>query len=297
MVVYYFIYWNLCLVQYAIGDPRSDEDDDDYPIHRSHSELNLVSPDMGYGADNYCQIDHIYDPRVAQPNEESMDPAYDSALSSENFETHGSLEYETRKEADVQNDDVQFGSSPLHVMDGVDVEAVDYENNGLIWLPPEPEDEEDEREAVVSDDEDDPGEDATGEWGYLRSSSFVVGELRNRDRSNEEHRKAMTRVVDVHFRTLISQLLLAENLPAPDHESWLDIITKLSWEAATLLKPDTSRSGGMDPGGYVKVKCIACGNRSQRYFILFSISVHIGSTLLFNLSILDNVILKILFAL
>lgn len=225
---------------------------------------------MGYDTNNYCQIDHIYEAHEAQPNEESTDPTYNSALVSENFETPGSMDYGTRKE-DVQNAWVQSGSSPVSVMDGVDVEAVDYENNGLIWLPPEPEDEEDEREVSVSDDDDDPGEDATGEWGYLRSSSFVVGELRNRDRSNEEHRKAMTRVVDGHFRTLISQLLQAENLPAPGHDSWLDIITKLSWEAATLLKPDTSRGGGMDPGGYVKVKCIACGNRSERYFICFSV--------------------------
>lgn len=224
---------------------------------------------MGYGTNNFSQIDHVYDPCVAQPDEESPQPAYDSALSSENFETLGSLDYVTRKEADVQNNDVQFDSSSIHVMDGADVETVDYENNGLIWLPPEPEDEEDERESLVSDDEDDPGEDGTGEWGYLRSSSFVVGELRNRDRPNEEHRKAMTKVVEGHFRTLISQLLLAENLSAPDHESWLDIITKLSWEAATLLKPDTSRGGGMDPGGYVKVKCIGCGNRSQRFIIIF----------------------------
>ncbi|XP_057767930.1 LOW QUALITY PROTEIN: 1-phosphatidylinositol-3-phosphate 5-kinase FAB1B-like [Salvia miltiorrhiza] len=247
---------------------RSDDEDDDYPIHRSHSEINIVSPDMGYGTNNYSQIDHIYGPREAEPNEESTHATYNSSLVPENFETQGSLDYETRKEADIQTNDVQFGSAPLHVMDEADVEAVDYENNGLMWLPPEPEDEEDEREVFVSDDDDDdPCEDATGEWGYLRSSSFIVGELRNRDRSNEEHRRAMKRVVDGHFTALISQLLQAENFPASDHESWLDIITQLSWEAATLLKPDTSRGGGMDPGGYVKVKCIACGNRSESMVI------------------------------
>jgi 1-phosphatidylinositol-3-phosphate 5-kinase len=49
-----------------------------------------------------------------------------------------------------------------------------------------------------------------------------------------------------------------------DKESWLEIITSLSWEAATLLKPDTSKGGGMDPGGYVKVKCIASGRHCER---------------------------------
>lgn len=265
------VYWNSCFVRYAIGDPRSDDEDDDYPIHEPHSEINIVRPDMGYGTNSYCQIDHIYGPCEAESNEESTHPDYNSALVPENLETQGSLDYKTRTEADTQNNDVQFELAPPHAMDDADVEAVDYENNGLIWLPPEPEDEEDEREVFVSDDDDDdPGEDATGEWGYLRSSSFVVGELRNRDRSNEEHRRAMKRVVDGHFTALISQLLQAENFPASDYESWLDIITHLCWEAATLLKPDTSRGGGMDPGGYVKVKCIACGNRNERYFIYFS---------------------------
>jgi 1-phosphatidylinositol-3-phosphate 5-kinase len=49
-----------------------------------------------------------------------------------------------------------------------------------------------------------------------------------------------------------------------DKESWLEIITSLSWEAATLLKPDMSKGGGMDPGGYVKVKCIASGRCCER---------------------------------
>ena len=143
---------------------------------------------------------------------------------------------------------------------------MDFENNGLLWLPPEPEDEEDERETGLFDDDDDG--DAVGEWGYLRSSSsFGSGESRNRDRSGEEHKKAMKNVVDGHFRALVAQLLQVENLPVGDEddkESWLEIITSLSWEAATLLKPDMSKGGGMDPGGYVKVKCVASGCRSER---------------------------------
>ncbi|KAK6147551.1 hypothetical protein DH2020_018463 [Rehmannia glutinosa] len=137
------------------------------------------------------------------------------------FEAQG-LDGVTRPEedTDLQDNHVQSGSSPLNGLNGADVEAVDYENNGLIWLPPEPEDEEDDRGALISDgDDDDAGDDATGEWGYLRSSSFLVGECRSRDKSNEEHRKAMKRVVEAHFRALITQLLQAENLPATEHES------------------------------------------------------------------------------
>lgn len=158
-------------------------------------------------------------------------------------------------------------SSTLYPVDDVDTEPVDFENNGLLWLPPEPEDEEDEREAMLFDDDDDDGN-VTGEWGYLRtSSSFGSGEFCNRDRSGEEHKNAMKNVVDGHFRALVAQLLQVENLPVGDEndkESWLEIITSLSWEAATLLKPDMSKGGGMDPGGYVKVKCIASGRRRER---------------------------------
>lgn len=78
----------------------------------------------------------------------------------------------------------------------------------------------------------------------------------------------MNKAVDEHFRALITQLLHLGNLPVPEdsnEESWLNIITALSWEAARLLKPDMSMGGGMDPGGYVKVKCIASGVLSERY--------------------------------
>ncbi|KAA8541583.1 hypothetical protein F0562_022735 [Nyssa sinensis] len=76
----------------------------------------------------------------------------------------------------------------------------------------------------------------------------------------------MKTVVDGHFRALVAQLLQVDNLlmgEEDDKESWLEIITFLSWEAATLLKPDMSKGGGMDPGGYVKVKCIASGRRCE----------------------------------
>ncbi|KAJ0523447.1 putative 1-phosphatidylinositol-3-phosphate 5-kinase chromatin regulator PHD family [Helianthus annuus] len=182
-----------------------------------------------------------------------------------------SQQLEKKEDANDVSDECE-GSSAMYANDVVqDVpEPVDFENNGVLWLPPEPEDEEDEREALLFDDDDDgdDGDDAAGEWGYLRSSSnFGSGECRHRDRSNEEHKKAMKTVVDGHFRALVSQLLQVDNLvdneEEYDKDSWLEIITSLSWEAASLLKPDTSKGGGMDPGGYVKIKCLASGSRSD----------------------------------
>lgn len=146
---------------------------------------------------------------------------------------------------------------------GNDVELVDYENNIPFWLPPEPEDEED-REALLFDNDDDSGSDcATG------SSSLGGGEYQTRDRSHDKHKKAMKKVDDEHFRNLITQLLQGENVPVTKdgEESWVNIITSLSWEAVTLFNPDTSMVRGMDPGEYVKVKYLASGCRSERYFV------------------------------
>lgn len=180
-----------------------------------------------------------------------------------NFDT--SVDEIKKFEEENEQENADEGEAPAYDVDGTDAEPVDFENNWLLWLPPEPADGEDEREAALFDDDDD-DEGATGEWGYLRSNSFGTGE-RSRDKSVEEHRRAMKNVVEGHFRALVSQLLQVENLPVRDddgRENWLDIITSLSWEAATLLKPDTSKGGGMDPGGYVKVKCIASGRPSER---------------------------------
>uniref|UniRef100_A0A453HZQ9 PIPK domain-containing protein n=1 Tax=Aegilops tauschii subsp. strangulata TaxID=200361 RepID=A0A453HZQ9_AEGTS len=61
------------------------------------------------------------------------------------------------------------------------------------------------------------------------------------------------------------ELLQVENitLEEGDDMGWLEIVTSVSWEAANFLRPDTSQGGGMDPGGYVKVKCLASGHRSE----------------------------------
>lgn len=77
----------------------------------------------------------------------------------------------------------------------------------------------------------------------------------------------MRTVLDGHFRALVVQLLKGADVSVGEenyNESWLEIVSSLSWQAATFVKPDTSKGGGMDPGGYVKVKCIASGCGSDR---------------------------------
>ncbi|CAL1390131.1 unnamed protein product [Linum trigynum] len=247
---------------YCMNSLGSDDDDDDcYGIYRS----GLQARHFSY-VDEYCGSTSI-DDFEAHHGGDIVDNQLSSCLSlTEDFNTKGADGINNIVEpSEPYGDECETTS---YATKNTDNEPFDFENNGLLWLPPEPEDEEDDRETLFFNDNDDEEDDGTtGDWGYLRpSNSFGSGELRGREKSSEENRKAMKYVVEGHFRALVSQLLQVENLPIgedDDKEGWLHIITTLSWEVASHLKPDTSNGGGMDPGGYVKVKCLACGRRSE----------------------------------
>ncbi|KAG4940042.1 hypothetical protein JHK87_043913 [Glycine soja] len=252
--------------QYGFSINRSDDDEDEYGVYRSDSDMRHYPQVNNYY--ERAELDGIGNIDGSQKVDHDGESINAKLPSNYSFDTQG-LE-EAPVIAKIEDEpyicDENEAPSSLYVSEDVDAEPVDFENNGLLWLPPEPEDEEDEQEAILFDDDDDHDGNATGEWGYLRSSSsFGSGEYRHRDRSSEEHKTVMKNVVDGHFRALVSQLLQVENLPVEDNDknSWLEIVTSLSWEAATLLKPDMSKGGGMDPAGYVKVKCITCGSRIE----------------------------------
>lgn len=277
---FYYTFRSLLVVndRFLLCGIRSVYDDAEYGIYRVDSETgDFPSVNDYYSQAEFDEMANGDGSHKVHVDDQNIDTkSLSGSQSHHNFESRAldaipQLE-KTADENDI-GDDCE-ASSTLYPVDDVDTEPVDFENNGLLWLPPEPEDEEDEREAMLFDDDDDNGN-VTGEWGYLRtSSSFGSGEFCNRDRSSEEHKKVVKNVVDGHFRALVAQLLQVENLPVgeeDDKESWLEIITSLSWEAATLLKPDMSKGGGMDPGGYVKVKCIASGRRCDRYGTIFHI--------------------------
>lgn len=147
---------------------------------------------------------------------------------------------------------------------------LDFENNGLIWFPPPPEDENDELESgfFTYDDEDD----EIGDSGAVFSSSSSLPSMfPAKEKQNEGNKEPLRAVVQGHFRALVSQLLQGEDIKIGKEngdEDWLDIVTTIAWQAANFVKPDTSRGGSMDPVDYVKVKCIASGRPSDRYFIL-----------------------------
>ncbi|KAJ8560901.1 hypothetical protein K7X08_027091 [Anisodus acutangulus] len=250
--------------QYAFCAARSDDEEDEYCVYRLDSQGHFPQVNGYYGHVQYDEIKKDYGSHKEHPDGEVMDEKSVSSSSLYNsFDSQASEEVQQIVKPDISVE-CEVPSS-INVAEDVNVEPVDFENNGVLWLPPEPEDEEDEKEALMYDDDDDG--DAAGEWGCLRSSSsFGSGEYRSRDRSNEEQKKVVKNVVDGHFRALVSQLMQVEKLAIDEEdekESWVEIITSLSWEAATLLKPDTSKGGGMDPGGYVKVKYVASGRRSD----------------------------------
>lgn len=232
-------------------------DDEDEVVSQLSSRTSHFSDANGYfGNVQFDDIDNDYNSyKVNLDGEVVGSKGVNLALGEVQQVLEKGVEYDISDECEAPS---PYGAEV------VDAEPVDFENNGVLWLPPEPEDEDDEREALLFEDDDDGGE----ECGYLENSGTVQsGEYRSRDKSNEEHKRAIKSSVDGHFRALVAQLLQVENVPPGDEndkESWLDIITSLSWEAATLLKPDTSKGGQMDPGGYVKVKCLASGRRSQR---------------------------------
>nr|XP_016485015.1 PREDICTED: 1-phosphatidylinositol-3-phosphate 5-kinase FAB1B-like isoform X1 [Nicotiana tabacum] len=251
--------------QFSFCTIRSDDEDDEYGVYQLNSQGKFYPQTNDYyGHVHYDDIDTDYGSRKVHPNGEAVDEKSVNSLSLQNnFDSQASEEVPQIVKQDI-SDECETSSS-LYAAQDVNLEPVDFESSGILWLPPEPEDEEDERDGLLFDDDDDG--DTAGEWGYLHtSSSFGSGEYRGRDRSTEGQKKAVKNVVDGHFRALVSQLMQVEKLAIgeeDDKESWLEIITSLSWEAATHLKPDTSKGGGMDPGGYVKVKCVASGRRSN----------------------------------
>lgn len=247
---------------------RSDDNEDEYSVYQSDSEMrHYPRVNCYYGQAEFNGISNTDDSQKVHPDADNINAKLSSEHSFDSRDLEGNRVIGKNEDEHDICDENEAPSS-LYVSEDVDAEPVDFENNGLLWLPPEPEDAEDEQEAILFDDEDDDHDgNAIGEWGYLRSSSsFGSGEHRHRDRTSEEQKKVVKNVVDGHFRALVAQLLQVENLPVEDNDenSWLEIITSLSWEAATLLKPDMSKGGGMDPAGYVKVKRIACGSRIER---------------------------------
>ncbi|CAL5006113.1 unnamed protein product [Urochloa decumbens] len=145
---------------------------------------------------------------------------------------------------------------------------VDFGAN--IWLPPPPEDEDDDIESSLFgfDDLDDDVGDSSG---LLVPGRFSTNKIAGVDEvTNIAQKEGLKSAVLGHFRALVAQLLKAEGVDLGNDDgpkSWLDIVSSLTWQAASYVRPDIKKGGSMDPTDYVKVKCIASGDPSDSYFV------------------------------
>ncbi|KAF6158410.1 hypothetical protein GIB67_019449 [Kingdonia uniflora] len=188
------------------------------------------------------------------------------------FEFHAgndtySLDYSTLKDIEI----LGCSDGSEGTKNGVDTwraelsNRFDIDTDPVIWLPPEPEDLEDDIEGSVAnnDDDDECGYDTN--WGQPSSLSSKEGSRTLRLKL--ERQKAIIGLMNGEFKKLVRRLLALEGVPVSekDGEDWVDIVIYLSWEASLLLKPDDIDGKIIYPEDYVKVKCIATGLRNQSF--------------------------------
>ncbi|VVA92244.1 unnamed protein product [Arabis nemorensis] len=123
-----------------------------------------------------------------------------------------------------------------------------FENNDHIWYPP-PLKDGTESSGFLYDEEDSDSEHFASEFSLSMSFSS----------HNPAREDPLRTVENDQLRALVAELLHGYNT------DWLDIVTTLARKAASFIKPDTTSIGtSMDPGHYVKIKCLASGNPNQR---------------------------------
>ncbi|GFP81328.1 putative 1-phosphatidylinositol-3-phosphate 5-kinase fab1d [Phtheirospermum japonicum] len=136
----------------------------------------------------------------------------------------------------------------------VDCSSADDEVDDEFWLPPEPEDDEDDLVGSITNYEDDDDECGDGvAWAKTSSLSGFGDEGSGSYKYKEGKVKAMDDVRNGKFRALVSQLMRSVGVVVDsrgdDGENWVDLVTSLSWEAAAFVKPDAHEGKTMDPDG------------------------------------------------
>ncbi|XP_076881896.1 putative 1-phosphatidylinositol-3-phosphate 5-kinase FAB1C [Bidens hawaiensis] len=229
---------------------RSDEDEGEYSLKNIINPYSLDTSDVGSSpSDCPCRA-HFTSTRLGYSVQPITDGRIDHKPLVTVLESHQICTQEP--EHKTASDE-----SPIF---RDQYEPLDFENNGLIWYPLPLHDEEEEASFFSYADDDD----EMGPAGDVFSSSDTLMSVLSESDKSFELKKPLENVVQGHFRALVSQLLQSAYVAADD---WLDVITSLVWQAANFVKPDTSRGGSMDPGDYVKIKCIASGSPSESMFV------------------------------
>lgn len=185
--------------------------------------------------------------------------AGDSTGEKNKFDTTGTAktggELEVKTESSVPFQKSEIGHQSFYV-----------ETDPIIWIPPEPEDEEDEIDCSVAYDDDDDDECSDGvKWVSSNFLSYANEEIGSNHKVKEAQSQAIVKVVREHFLATIAELLDSENID----KNWVETVSSLSWEAASLIKPSANEDVWMDPTRYLKVKCIASGLPGERYHFSF----------------------------
>lgn len=152
------------------------------------------------------------------------------------------------------------------------VDEDDYDESGVscsyeldqFWVPPEPECCDDDMEDSVANCDDDECGDG---WGKPTSLISLGDEGSGSYKFKEEKRKALEEVMNGKLKALVYDLIKSFGVASSGGDDWVDIVTSLSWEAASFVKPDSAEGKAMDPNKYVKIKCIRSGSPNQSQFI------------------------------
>ncbi|XP_028551858.1 1-phosphatidylinositol-3-phosphate 5-kinase FAB1A isoform X2 [Dendrobium catenatum] len=199
-----------------------------------------------------------------------------SSLKIENFDDKSveTVEYYNGSPGSVQfvrvEDDPEIIKGACHSRKASFFESIDLDP--LIWLPPGPEDMENVIDSVanIDDGDDDDFYNDDTRFGQPVSFNNLHEDKGKRYHYKEAQQKVMMEVLNGQLKNLVGRCLASEGVSFSDNDAgknWLDIVTYLSWEAALLVKPDDGEGKAMDPGSYVKVKCIASGSQSQSQVI------------------------------
>lgn len=137
-----------------------------------------------------------------------------------------------------------------------------------IWEPPEPENPEDEVDGGIADVEDDDDDCCDGsKWSKSSFSGESKDDSSKKRKLNDENQRAMLEEAYLKFKFIVSQLIKSAGYSMEEGQNWLEIVGRLCWEAASLLKPSIDGKP-VDPAAYIKVKCIATGSCDERYYKL-----------------------------
>ncbi|XP_060216369.1 putative 1-phosphatidylinositol-3-phosphate 5-kinase FAB1D isoform X2 [Lycium barbarum] len=219
----------------------------------------LISPSASLHSSNSsisCYSDASADGRV-YVDECSTDSSQEDSCST----------MHTGRDADMRNGNCEQTKSSKIEGDYDDESEVSssYELDQF-WVPPEPECWDDDMEGSVANCDDDECGDGLN-WGKPTSLISLGEEGSGSYKFKEEKQKALEEVMNGKLKALVNDLLKSFGVASSGGDSWVDIVTSLSWEAASFVKPDSAEGKAMDPNRYVKIKCIKTGSPSQSQFI------------------------------